>query len=54
MYYKGFNNIYELTIGYVHSLEKIDDETAKKLTKIKFLAGKAHYTREELNFERMD
>lgn len=48
----GVPNIYELTIGYVNSKDEIDGETANKLTKIKFLAGKSNYTRQELNFLR--
>ena len=49
---EGFKNIYELTIGYVNSQAEIDEETAQKLTKIKFLAGTSHYSRQELQYLR--
>lgn len=49
---KDYTNVYELTVGYVNSKDKIDEETAQKLTKIKFLAGKSNYSRQELEFLR--
>ena len=49
---KRFKNIYELTIGFVGSQAKIDEETTQKLTKIKLLAGTSHYSRRELQFLR--